>query len=156
MSLCCSSYRLCPASRELTEECFFQRPLRFVGNSSLRWGGAGGKRLYFNSSALGWETNVGTLPPGSSWRKNPLPRAPARGGVDWGWENFGASFEPVCQEPPECTAATGRTSWWHAPTRAAAKGPSERSRGASFLRSSPASVAAVTQNGSAWAHTRSW
>ena len=110
MSLCCSSYRLCPASRELTEECFFQRPLRFVGNSSLRWGGVGGKRLYFNSSALGWETNVGTLPPGSSWRKNPLPRAPARGGVDWGWENFGASFEPVCQEPPECTAANGRAA----------------------------------------------
>ena len=31
------SYRLCPAEKELTEECFQANPLDFVGNSSLRW-----------------------------------------------------------------------------------------------------------------------
>lgn len=101
------SYRLCPAEKQLTEECFAKMPLAFVGNSSLRYGGEGGRRVWFDSQALGWETNVGTLPPGSSWRKVPLPRAPTRAGEDWGWKNFGASFEPVCEEPKACTEGQG-------------------------------------------------
>ena len=41
----CSSYRLCPADQKLTESCFQRLPLRFVGNSSLRWGGVGGEQV---------------------------------------------------------------------------------------------------------------
>ena len=106
-SLAGYSYRLCPASQDLTESCFSQTALDFVGNSSLRWGGVGGVQLFFNSTALGWETTHGTLPLGSMWRKCPLPRGPARGGHDWGWQDFGASFEPVCAESAECLKPEG-------------------------------------------------
>jgi hypothetical protein len=41
-------YRLCKAEANLTEQCFQQRPVPFVGQSSLRWGGAGGKQIFFN------------------------------------------------------------------------------------------------------------
>jgi hypothetical protein len=113
-AFCCNanadSYRLCPADKQLTEECFSKMPLQFVGNSSLRYGGEGGRRVWFDSRARGWETSVGTLPAGSSWRKVPLPRAPARAGEDWGWKNFGASFEPVCDEPKECTEGKGHSA----------------------------------------------
>ena len=43
-------------------------------------------------------------------RKVPLPRAPAWEGADWGWKNFGGSFEPGCEEPPECTQAKGHAA----------------------------------------------
>lgn len=89
-------YRLCPVGQPLDEDCFQQMPLDFVGNSSLRWGGKGGEQLFFNSSALGWEVNVGTVPEGSTWRKCPLPRGP------WDWAMTGASFEPICEESDEC------------------------------------------------------
>ena len=45
---------------------------------------------------LGWETSEGTTPAGSSWRKNPIPRAPSA------WMKYGTSFEPVCEENDEC------------------------------------------------------
>lgn len=85
-------YRLCPAASELTEECFQNTPLDFVGQSSLRWGGAGGEQTFFNAT----DVSEGTLPAGGTWRKTPIPRAP------WGWAGSGASFEPNCVEPPEC------------------------------------------------------
>jgi len=91
------SYRLAPADGPLTEASFQKMPLDFVGNSSLRWGGVGGEQLFFNSTAKGWEVNVGTTPEGSMWRKCPLPRGP------WNWRLNGASFEPVCQEDADCT-----------------------------------------------------
>jgi len=92
------SYRLCPAGATLDEECFQKTPLDFAGNSSLRWGGAGGEQLFFNSSARGWQVSVGTTPAGSMWRKCPLPRGP------WGWRRSGPSFEPVCEESDACKA----------------------------------------------------
>ena len=45
-----------------------------------------------------------------SRRKVPFPRAPTRGGTDWGWPNFGASFEPPCNEPPECINGRGHAA----------------------------------------------
>ena len=74
--------------------------MQFVGNSSLRWGGAGGETLSFDSKGKGWQTSEGTFPEGSQWRKVPFPRAP----YAWAW--YGASFEPVCEESAACIAAT--------------------------------------------------
>merc|ERR1712232_725608 len=93
------SYRLCPAEEELNEDCFRKMPLKFVGNSSLRWGGVGGEQLSFNTTALGWDVSEGTVPEGSMWRKNPIPRGP------WAWSWYGASFEPVCEESAACKNA---------------------------------------------------
>jgi len=98
------AYRLAPADGPLTEEVFRKTPLDFVGNSILRWGGDKATQLEFNTTERGWETNVGTTPAGSTWRKFPVPT------VLWGRE--GPSFEPVCEESDECKLAvlTGRTS----------------------------------------------
>ena len=86
-------YRIAPASGPLNEEVFQKTPLEFVGNSSLRWGGEGGRRVYFNSTERGWEARGVE---GAIWRKNPLPRGP------WDWKIYGPSFEPVCEEPATC------------------------------------------------------
>ena len=54
----------------VTEECFQQMPLLFVGNTTLRWNG--------NSSTDEEIDNVfveqGTHPAGSKWAMNPIPR----------------------------------------------------------------------------------
>ena len=44
--------------------------------------------------ARGWQTDVGTVPAGSTWRKFPIPTVL--------WEREGPSFEPVCEETAEC------------------------------------------------------
>lgn len=90
-------YRLCPADQELTEECFQKTPLQFVGQSSLRWGGVGGEQIWFNAT----DVSEGTIPTGSTWRKTPLPRGP----YGWMGRAGGGSFEPKCDEPPECRNA---------------------------------------------------
>lgn len=95
-------YRLCPADQPLNEDCFQKMPLKFVGNSSLRWGGVGGEQLFFNTTEKGWDVSVGTVPEGSMWRKVPIPRGP------WGWIYNGPSFEPVCEEAEDCKTAHHR------------------------------------------------
>ena len=97
------TYRLAPADGPLTEETFNKISLKFVGNSSLRWGGIGGEQLFFNSTAKGWEVSEGTYPTGSMWRKNPIARTVNE------WYMYGASFEPVCDESPECRNSHHRT-----------------------------------------------
>lgn len=87
-------YRICPANSTLDEDCFQKRPLEFVGQGSLRWGGIGGEQIWFNAS----DTSEGTLPVGSTWRKCPIPRGP------WGWIYNGPSFAPVCEETAACKA----------------------------------------------------
>jgi len=66
------SYRLCkrkPGS-EVTEECFQQTPLDFVGNkTTIHY--VDGSRPDFDIDAI--TTRVGTFPKGSAWRKNPVP-----------------------------------------------------------------------------------
>ena len=93
------SYRICPA-HTVTEACFQQHPLQFEGQSSLRWGGEGGERLYFNATYV----THGTQPPGSMWARHPIPRGP------WGWGRTGASHPPVCQETEECLRLGRRPS----------------------------------------------
>lgn len=91
------AYRLAPADGPLSEEAFRKTPLPFVGPSALRWGGDASAQLEFDPKAKGWETSVGTVPAGSSWRKVPLPSAL--------WFREGPSFEPVCDESDECKRA---------------------------------------------------
>ena len=62
-------YRLCPASSPLTEECFQRTPLPFNRHKqSLMWNN--GTRL----PLLGTWVDVGTMPAGSTWAMNPIPR----------------------------------------------------------------------------------
>ena len=78
------SYRLCPRNAKLDEECMQKTPLEFVGDASLRWGGPGGRQIFFEGTTL----TEGVTPPGSMWRMNPIPR-----NDPWG---TGDGFEPVC------------------------------------------------------------
>jgi hypothetical protein len=111
-------YRLCPRSVdghevELNEECFQKMPLDFVGNSSLRWGGEGGHRIYFNTTERGWEARGVE---GGIWRKNPLPRGP------WSWQAYGPSFEPVCDEPAVCANGQSRNPGGISPCKCSGSG----------------------------------
>eukprot|EP01043_Picozoa_sp_COSAG02_P042607 COSAG02_NODE_3634_length_6446_cov_3.541201_6_plen_160_part_00 len=62
-------------------------PLHFVGDSSLRWGGPGGRQLFFN----GTDITEGVTPSGSMWRMNPIPRNDPY--------QTGEGFAPVCDWP---------------------------------------------------------
>jgi hypothetical protein len=80
--------------------CFQRTPLRFVGQQSFRWGGAGGQQSWFNGTYV----TEGTTPAGSMWSKLPVPRGP------WDWDDCigGMSFEPNCDEDKynyECAGA---------------------------------------------------
>merc|ERR1712070_239379 len=61
----------------------------------------GSTQIEFNTTEKGWETNVGTTPAGSMWRRNPIPA-----GL---WRREGPAFEPVCKESDECLDGYG---WW--------------------------------------------
>lgn len=91
------AYRLAPADGPLTEEEFRKMPLDFAKGSTLRWGGDRSTDLNFSPEEKGWQTNQGTVPSGSMWRKMPIPTIL--------WEREGPSFEPVCEESEECKKA---------------------------------------------------
>jgi len=82
------SYRLAPADAPLTEKTFSKMPLDFVGPSFLRWDGDKSTQLKFNATRV----STGTLPIGSMWQKNPVPRGA------WQWDAEGPAFEPACEE----------------------------------------------------------
>lgn len=68
------SYRLCQVPKggklALTEECFQQKPLQFEGDTSwIQKEDNVSSRVPF----IAVRTNVGTVPPGSEWTKNPVP-----------------------------------------------------------------------------------
>jgi hypothetical protein len=86
-------YRLAPADGPLTEEEFQKMPLEFVGQQGLRWGGGpsnGGSEHFYNGTYV----DVGTVPAGSKWSLNPIPRY-----------DHGAAQEKPCVE-----TATARCS----------------------------------------------
>eukprot|EP01052_Picozoa_sp_SAG31_P011921 SAG31_NODE_687_length_12813_cov_2.597216_3_plen_87_part_00 len=58
---------MAPADGPLDEETFGKLALDFVGDSILRWDGDRSTQVTFNTTEKGWETNVGTTPPGSMW-----------------------------------------------------------------------------------------
>ena len=60
-------YRLCPLTRNLTEDCFMERPLPFAGYVALEW--SNGSRTEIEGRYL----SVGTTPLGSTWARNPIP-----------------------------------------------------------------------------------
>ena len=77
------SYRLCKLPKDgvahLTERCFQQTPLDFVGN--VQWAQYGldrETRIEFVAN----RTRKGTYPPGSQWTKNPIPACYPYGGFN--------------------------------------------------------------------------
>ena len=81
-------YRLAPATGPLTEEVFQKIPLKVVGPPRLRWRGGtahGGSEITFNAT----QVEIGTVPRGSMWRQNPIPRL--------------GGFPPHCNNPAMCS-----------------------------------------------------
>jgi lytic starch monooxygenase len=81
-------YRLAPAAGSLLESDFQKTPLQFVGQQGLRWGGGpqhGGTEIWFNGTYV----SEGTVPLGSTWVQNPIPRE--------------HGFPPHCADPAQCT-----------------------------------------------------
>jgi len=88
------SYRLCPRSSELTEECFQQHHLQFVGDKSwMQYGEDERNRTAIDATRV----SEGTNPPGSQWTKNPIP---ACGGYVGGSSTpFNIPFLSNCDHP---------------------------------------------------------
>ena len=92
------NYRLAPLGAPLTEATFNKIPLDFVGPSILRWDRNESSQLAFNTTERGWDTRVGTTPPNSMWRKNPIPHIINQ------WDQGGPAFDPPCEESAACKA----------------------------------------------------
>lgn len=65
------SYRLCPASSAITEECFQKTPLDFVGDT--QWIQYDAYDPSNRTEIPAAQVSVGTVPAGSQWRRNPIP-----------------------------------------------------------------------------------
>jgi len=102
------SYRLCPASSNLDEDCFNSHPLTMVGQSALRWGGVGGHTIYFDPVTVTEGTKAGVM-----WRRNPVPRAWKTKQGKWGQGSnqlqTGMGFEPYCEDQGMDTTGTQRS-----------------------------------------------
>jgi hypothetical protein len=95
-------WRLCPRSSKLTEACFQNQPLPFVGRQSLQFPN-GTRRLihskyaYANGSVAAI-TADNQLPTGITWVLNPLPDGKQKGSMaptSGPWE-----FDPPCNSIP--------------------------------------------------------
>jgi len=62
-------YSLCPLTSELTEDCFNQMPLSFIGNNHTIRYLDNRTDLQIPATAV----SIGTNPFGSTWRMNPIP-----------------------------------------------------------------------------------
>ena len=92
------SYRLCKLPEEgrkaLTEECFQETPLRFVGDKQwVQFGEDESTRFEFQAV----RTDQGTTPAGSQWTKNPIP---ACNGLSGGYNDPNPSCINGTQFPP--------------------------------------------------------
>jgi len=101
------SWRLCRDDGNLTkstppdvaEKCFQQNPLRFADKVHIvRW------RNGTKVSIPAMQTDIGTVPAGSQWRRNPIPATGFCGewhcSCTWieGWEKrFCPAFQPPCE-----------------------------------------------------------
>jgi hypothetical protein len=99
---------MAPAKSDLSEATFQKLVLPFEGMSALRWGGLGGKQMWFEAT----RTNVGTTPPNSTWTMNPLPRADATK-----YPTNMDAFPAVCYDPnaPADGGHGGLCSGWYGP-----------------------------------------
>ena len=77
--------------------------------SSLRWGGQGGKQLWFSATRV----SEGTVPPNSTWTMNSLPRVDATACHP----NETDAFPAVCYDPhaPAEGGFGGLCSGWYGP-----------------------------------------
>merc|ERR1712099_233113 len=71
-----------------TEDCFQKTPLPFTGFQSFLW--EDGTQVFFPGTYV----TEGTVPKGSAWAMNPIPRNDT--------SNSGQSFPPRCEEVPDC------------------------------------------------------
>ena len=102
-------YRLCPGGEELTEQCFQKYPLAFDrSKQTLVWN---------NGTRLGIEgvfVDEGTVPKGSTWARNPIPRVndDNRGNADWAsCKGPNGASGPGCIQFPQPCNGTERFSW---------------------------------------------
>eukprot|EP00746_Dinoflagellata_sp_MGD_P036263 gnl/MRDRNA2_/MRDRNA2_18697_c0_seq1.p1 gnl/MRDRNA2_/MRDRNA2_18697_c0~~gnl/MRDRNA2_/MRDRNA2_18697_c0_seq1.p1 ORF type:complete len:485 (+),score=83.95 gnl/MRDRNA2_/MRDRNA2_18697_c0_seq1:68-1522(+) len=85
-------YRLCPAEKALTEECFMQTPLEFAGKTQvLRF--ANGTQVQIPATLV----TDGVLPAGSTWMKNPIPAC----------HDYSGGFHEAGCERPQFTPPVG-------------------------------------------------
>jgi hypothetical protein len=95
------SFRLCPASSALTEDCFRRSPLSFVaGKQTLRW--ADGSEQLIGGNY----TTHGTSPPNSSWARLPLPYRYCHSHTHP--PTCESEFEPPCHETGYNHSAKGK------------------------------------------------
>jgi hypothetical protein len=95
------SYRICKKSDGLTEDCFQRTPLDFVGNTT-RIHYADGSKADFEIDAV--QTNVGTHPAGSMWRKSPVPMCNCDIGTNCGRKAEAAVEAPATDGGKQCVA----------------------------------------------------
>lgn len=87
-------YRLCPkkAGVPLTEECFQAHPLAFAGDHHfVRFNDGSVPTFHINATEL----STGTLPAGSTWRRNPIPacNCDVGGGCSQGGAGYHKPYE---------------------------------------------------------------
>lgn len=87
------SWRLCPKSENLTEDCFQRNHLKFVGNTSwIQYGATAISQGVANRTAIpAVRVSKGTYPQGSQWTRNPVPMCSGMYG--------GAQMNPGCEKP---------------------------------------------------------
>jgi len=99
------SYRMCKIPEnpmDMTEECFTKTPLNFYGNTSTI-------RYTYGAGAIeipAMDTTEGTHPPGSMWRRNPIPCC------TWlcAGPNTGCKFPCAPQFDPPINVKTGKST----------------------------------------------
>lgn len=90
-------YRLCPAGRTLTEECFQEMPLEFVGNVQWLQYGPDGMDVNNRTAIPAHRVSVGTIPQGSTWTRNPIPAC--------GDSPHGGACDEYRRHPHECDSS---------------------------------------------------
>jgi len=102
-------YRIAPANGELTEEVFQRTVLEPEGMSILQWGGKNGKQKPINATRV----SEGTVPKGSTWTMNPVPRADSAK-----YPAANDAFPAPCHDPhapPDAAPVPGLCSGWYGP-----------------------------------------
>jgi len=101
-------WRISSADDALTEANFQKTPLPFAGKPSLRWNGPQGRQLWFNGTYV----SEGTVPYGSTWAMNPLPRTDSAKDP-----NAMDAFPAPCYDPnaPFDGGHGGLCSGWYGP-----------------------------------------
>lgn len=86
------SYRLCKKvkGQELTEECYQQTPLEFATDTTLITYYDNRTEPFYIDAVT---TDVGTYPPGSQWRKNPIPMCNCDIGTGCGTKSYSHAEE---------------------------------------------------------------